>query len=67
MTAGFACDMPECDGFTQRLAGAWEHRTYDEHYREIDKFVAHLCGDCAADLSKTLGFRPEAAIDENAA
>lgn len=66
MTGGFLCDTPDCGCFTPKPHGTWVQQWWSHEKQRYEKFEAHLCGDCATEFSKTLGFRPED-TDENAA
>jgi len=67
MTQGVLCDSPGCGCFDPRPIGTWEHWTTNSETGKREAYVAHLCGDCAAKFSETLGFRPEGESDNTAA
>jgi hypothetical protein len=47
-----------------RIVGVWEHHRWNPHKERFEKELAHLCEECAAPLSETIGLFESDAEDE---
>jgi hypothetical protein len=71
MTQGYLCNGLECGTFiTGQPAGSYQHRCVivpDDDPAKASTIIidAHLCSDCAIDLSRQLALLPEGAAADS--